>query len=282
MDIVSEKIGYMNGTYMPLREMAIHPYDLGFLRGYAVFDVMPVEQGKPFLWEDHYDRLCRSADALHLILPVNRESYKTILDTLIQKNPSAMKLSLRTVLSGGPSQDSFTPQKGQETFLVCIEETHAYSPSIYTDGVKIITLPFERILPQVKLANHMMAIRDLARREESGAFEELYVMNGLVSEATQSNIFIVRGDVLVTTWDNVLWGITQKLTLHIAEQCGVAVEKRSIALQELLSADEVFITSSSKHIVPVVRVDETIISDGKPGQMTQRLITAFEDFVEHY
>ncbi|MDD2766628.1 MAG: aminotransferase class IV [Candidatus Moranbacteria bacterium] len=282
MDTVLEKIGYINGVYMPLREIAIPPYDLGFLRGYAVFDVMPVEHGKPFLWEDHYERLCRSAEALHLTLPVDRESYNAILDTLIEKNPSALKQSLRTVLSGGPSQDAFTPEKGRETFLVCIEETHIYLPNIYTDGVKIITLSFERILPQVKLANHVMAIRDLARREKNNAFEELYVTNGFISEATQSNIFMVKGNVLVTTWDNVLRGITQKLTLHIAEQCGIVVEKRNITLQELLSADEVFITSSSKHIVPVVRVDEMTIGDGRPGEMTQRLITAFEEFVERY
>ncbi|MFZ2187587.1 MAG: aminotransferase class IV [Candidatus Moraniibacteriota bacterium] len=277
-----EPIGYLNGAFLPLGDITINPYDLGFLRGYAVFDVMPVVNGKPFVWERYYERLCRSAEAFGLRLPVSKEEYKKILDELIARNQAFEKISTRTVLSGGPSHDAFVPEPNQETFLVLAEEAHSYPARMYEEGVKVVTLRYERPLPQAKLANHAIAIRDLPRRRKAGAFEAIYVSGGQISEATQSNLFIVKDGVLSTTWDNVLWGITQGLVLELAEGLGIVTEKRGISLEECLAADEMFITASSKHIMPVIAVDEQTIGTGIPGAMTRQLMTAFENFVKEY
>jgi branched-subunit amino acid aminotransferase/4-amino-4-deoxychorismate lyase len=276
-----EYICYFDGAFLPLSEIALSPYDLGFLRGYAVFDVMPMENGKPFLWDRHFDRLCRSATPLGLSVPVSKESYRGILDELVARNPGE-RLSFRTVLSGGPSSDSFMPQSGQETFLVLAEPVHTYPEEMFVKGVKAITLEYERPLPQVKLANHAIAISDLPRRREAGAFEAIYVSGGEISEASQSNVFIVKDGKLSTTWENVLHGITQGLVLELAEAAGIAAEKRSVTLAELLAADEVFMTGSSKRIVPVVRIDETAIGGGAPGPVTRQLMEAFDAFARAY
>lgn len=281
MGTVRQTVCYFNGIFLPASEIMIDPRDLGFLRGYVVFDVMPVENGKPFLWERHYERLCRSAAALNLRVPVSQVEFGDILKRLITDN-APLKLLLRTVLSGGPSENGFTPEKGKETFLVLAEAVHPYPADIYERGVKAMTLEYERPIPQVKLANHAIAIRDLPRRQEAGAFEAIYINGGQVSEATQSNLFIVKDGRLITTWDNVLWGVTQVLTLELAEKLGIATEKRAISLRELLSADEVFITGSSKRIVPVVRIDDTVIGTSVPGPVTRRLLAAFDDFVRMY
>ena len=169
MSAASETICYFNDAFVPLNEAAISPYDLGFLRGYAVFDMMPVVNGRPFFWERHYERLKRSASALGLAVPVSAPGYKKIIDELIARN-TFREMSLRTVLSGGPSRDGFAPEAHQETFLVLAEEAHQYPQAIYTEGVKMITLAYERPLPQVKLANHAIAIQDLPRRQAAGAF----------------------------------------------------------------------------------------------------------------
>lgn len=281
MQASHQMVCYFNGSFLPLEDIAIDPRDLGFLRGYVVFDVMPVEHGKPFLWERHYERLCRSATTLNLRVPANREEFKGILDQLIGRN-APLALSLRTVLSGGPSASGFVPEAGKETFLVLTEVAHPYPAGIYERGVTAMTLEYERPMPQVKLANHAIAISDLPRRKEAGAFEAIYVSDGQVSEATQSNLFIVRDGRLITTWDNVLWGVTQVLVLELAQELGITTEKRSFSISELFSADEVFITGSSKRIVPVVRIDETVIGAGVPGEMTRRLMAAFDDFVKEY
>lgn len=286
---LKDLICYHDGRFVPLGDISLSPYDLGFLRGYAVFDVMPMENGKPFLWERHFDRLIRSAEALGLSVPATKDEYKSILDTLVERNlprrqagAAAGRLSFRTVLSGGPSPDSFVPQPGQETFLVLAEPAHAYPESMFTEGVKAITLEYERPLPQVKLANHAIAISDLPRRREADAFEAIYVSAGEISEASQSNVFIVKDGVLATTWENVLHGITQGLVLELAEAAGIRAEKRGISLEELLSADEVFMTGSSKRIVPVVRIDEIAVGAGVPGPVTVRLMAAFDEYAKAY
>ncbi len=282
MNELFSPVCYKNGEYLPLGRVSIDPYDLGFLRGYAVFDVMPVENGKAFLWERHFARLCRSAEALHLRVPATEAEYGGILTTLIERNVGLPKFSFRTVLSGGPSGNGFTPEEGRETFLVIAEASHPYPASIYTDGVKVITLEYERPIPQVKLANHVLAIRDLPRRREMSAFETIYINGDKVSEASQSNLFIVKDGTLATTWGNVLWGITQGCIIELAEQEGITVQKRPISREELFSADEVFLTGSSKCVVPVVQIDETAIGSKTPGPITRRLMTALENFIRTY
>lgn len=281
MSTTSQLVCYFNNRFLSYAEVAIDPHDLGFLRGYAVFDVMPVEQGKPFLWERHYERLCQSAEALNLSVAVSKEEFKNILDQLITKNKGT-DISFRTVLSGGPSSSGFVPEAGKETFLVLAESAHPYPADIYERGVTAMTLEYERPMPQVKLANHAIAISDLPRRQEAGAFEAIYISNGQVSEATQSNLFIVKDGELITTWDNVLWGVTQGLVLELAQELGIKTAKRSLRTSELLAADEVFITGSSKRIVPVVRIDETAIGAGVPGEMTRKLMAALDGFVKKY
>ena len=138
------------------------------LRGYTVFDVMPVENGHGFLWERHYDRLCRSAESIGMAVPISREVYGAAIEDLIHQSETA-ELVLRTVLSGGPSENGFAPNPGQETFYILAEERHRLPESVYDEGVKLITLPYERYLPQVKFANHAISIWDLKRRQTEGA-----------------------------------------------------------------------------------------------------------------
>lgn len=282
MDGMPDFFCYFNGEILSCNKISLSPYDLGFLRGYAVFDVMSTENGKPFLWERHFDRLCLSAQALNLRVPVSGDEYRNILNELIIRNQEK-NISFRTVLSGGTSADSFVPQPGEETFLVLAEAAHTYPAKQYEEGVTAITLEYERSLPQVKLANHAIAISDLPRRKEAGAFEAIYVNNGQISEASQSNVFIVKNGSIVTTWENVLHGITQGLVLELAEKISLVAQKGAISLEELMNADEVFVTGSSKRIMPVVRIDERVIgTGGVPGPVTRQLMEALDDFVVHY
>lgn len=274
------KIAYWNSAYVSLSEIRISPYDIGFLRGYGVFDVLPVVNGKPFLWERHFDRLWNSAETLRLDLPVaDKDGWKEILDEIIKKNPECG--SIRTVVSGGPSADSYTPQ-GDETFLVLPEMKTTYPESIYVDGVTVMTLEFARHLPWAKIANHVFAIKNLPEKKKMGAFEMLYVSDGEVFEAATSNIAMVSQGTIVTPKEGVLPGITMNLILELAEKSGMNVESRKISFEEFLSADEVFLTASSKGVVPVIRVDEQNIGMGVPGETTKKLMGIYSDFLKNY
>lgn len=264
---------FWNGAIVDAAEIRISPTDLGMLRGYTIFDVMPVEDGHGFLWERHYDRLCRSAESIGMAVPISKAAYGAAIEDLIRQSGTT-ELSLRTVLSGGPSRNGFSPEPGKETFYILAEERHRIAESVYAAGVKLITLPYERYLPQVKFANHAISIWDLKRRQAEGAFDTLYVSNGLISEASQGNVLIVKDGVLITPRDEVLWGITQGMVMELAEKIGMRTEWRSTTLAETLEADEVLLTGSSKGIVPVVQIDDTVIGDGQPGPYAASLSRA--------
>lgn len=272
---------YQNGTFCDESDICISPRDLGLLRGYGVFDVMPVYRGRPFQLPWHYARLTRSAEILRLRLPVDEIRFSEIITELIRQ-AGETEVIIRTVLSAGPSTDGFRPMPGQENLFMLVEPTHPLNPSVYRDGVSLITLEFERSLPQVKFANHAIAIQDLDRRDAAGAYETLYVSRGMVSECSQSNLFWVKDGSLSTTWDNVLWGITQRLVIELAEARGKKTAQKSVSLSELLQADEVFITGSSKAIVPVVSIDGQLIGKGTVGPITIELMAAYQQYRDQY
>lgn len=270
---------FYKGKIVAVDTITLSPSDLGMLRGFTIFDVMVVEHGRAFLWERHYDRLVSSAQSMGLVVPLDKAAYGKALAELIAASPT-QELVLRTVLSGGPSENGFTPESGRETFYILTEARHRLPESVYQEGVKLITLPYERYLPQVKFANHAISIWDLGRRKREGAFDTLYVANGVISEASQGNVLLVQDGSLVTPREEVLWGIVQGIVMELAAASGIPTEWRSIVLEELLAADEVLLTGSSKGIVPVVRVNEHVIGDGKPGPMSVRLSAVYTKYID--
>lgn len=270
---------FYKGKIVAVDTITLSPSDLGMLRGFTIFDVMVVEHGRAFLWERHYDRLVSSARSMGLVVPLDKAAYGKALAELIAASPT-QELVLRTVLSGGPSENGFTPESGRETFYILTEARHRLPESVYQEGVKLITLPYERYLPQVKFANHAVSIWDLGRRKRERAFDTLYVADGVISEASQGNVLLVQDGSLVTPREEVLWGIVQGIVMELAAASGIPTEWRSIALEELLAADEVLLTGSSKGIVPVVRVNEHVIGDGKPGPMSVRLSAVYTKYID--
>ena len=270
---------FCNGNVVSANQIVLSPSDLGMLRGFTIFDVMVAERGRAFLWERHYDRLAASARSIGLTVPLDKPAYGKALAQLIEASPTP-ELVLRTVLSGGPSENGFAPEPGRETFYILTEERHRLPESVYREGVKLITLPYERYLPQVKFANHAVSIWDLERRKREGAFDTLYVADGNISEASQGNVFLVKDGVLVTPREEVLWGIVQGLVMELAEAAGISTEWRSISLEELLMADEVLLTGSSKGIVPVVDIDGRIIGTGRPGAICTELRVAYARYID--
>lgn len=275
-----ESFGYWDGRIVPVGEIQIAPQDLGVLRGYGVFDVMRTENGKPFLLDKHWARLENSAATLGLKLPVSKDGYMDILRQLIEKNGFPQS-SIRTVLTGGPSSDAFLPE-GHETFFILVTPFHDLDERYFTEGAKVMTLDFNRHLPQAKITQYVAAIKNAKRKREMDALEILYVRDGKALEASTSNFAIFFGDTLVTPKQDILLGITRDLTLRLARESGFAVEEREITWDEVLRADEMLLTATNKYIVPVVKVDEHVIGDGTPGARTKKLLQVMREFAAGY
>lgn len=273
-------IYYLNGTYLPATDATLPLNDLGIVRGYGVFDLLRTYDGVPFKLREHVARLQRSASAIGLQLPWESAELEAIaLDTYARNDlPNA---TIRIVVTGGESANFMTPP-ATPSLAILIEPVAPSSPQEYEAGVKLVSVEMARFLPHVKSLNYIGAIMAMQVASPAGAVEALYRdPAGYVSECTRSNLFAFRGDQLITPQQEILAGITRAVVLEIAAD-SFAVSESLVHYQELLASDEVFITSSTKEILPVVQIDGQIIGSGKPGPRTNHLMAQFRAYVEQY
>lgn len=260
---------YIDGSFVPAEQAVIPVDDLAVLRGFGVFDLVRTYNGKPFFLKEHLERLHHSAAEIGLHVPWSHsELNEIVLDTLAKNNyPES---NIRIVVTGGSSPDFTTPQD-KPRLLVLVSPMPKLPESWYTDGVKLITRVTDRFKPGVKSINYIPATVALEEARRKGAIEALYLdREGYVLEGTTSNIFIFKENKLVTPGRDILSGITRKVTLDVATT-HFDVQIRDISRQELLGADEVFITGTNKGLVPVVQVDDARIGSGRPGPLTAKL-----------
>ena len=263
-------IYYIDGSFVSSDRAVIPVDDLAVLRGFGVFDLVRTYGGKPFFLKEHIERLRHSANQIGLHFPWTTEALLDIVLETLRRN-SHKESSIRMVVTGGSSPDFMTPQN-KPRLLVLISPVPILPEAWYSEGVKIITRMTERFKPGVKSINYIPATVALEEARKRGAVEALYLdRQDFVLEGTASNVFAFSGEKLITPGRDILSGITRQVVLNVAKE-QFTVQIRDISRQELLSADEVFITGTSKGVVPVIQVDETTIGNGKPGPLTRQLI----------
>lgn len=266
--------GYINGDVVLEEDIRINPRDIGILRGYAVFDVMPIFNKNPFLSLEHWERLARSANTLSLTLPISFEQWVAVIKDLLQKN-DLQNASVRTVLTGGVSENAFEPNLTQLTFYVLMDVWREIPLEWFRKGVDVITKPYMRKFPEAKTVDYVFPISYLAEKKARGAVEIIYLSDGNLLEASTSNACIVSKGKIISPKIKVLGGITKKHVLSLAREMGFIVEERDVSASEMFAADELFLTGSYKNILPVVRVDEQNIGDGIVGNVTKKIAQAF-------
>lgn len=248
----------------------LHAQDIGLIRGYGVFDFFRTVNGVPLFGERYLDRFIRSAERAYLPLPYAKNELNDIIDELIRKN-ELIDGGVRMVLSGGLSENHFTPSGGS-LFIFC--ELLSMPPSEkYERGVALQSVDYVRPMAEIKTTNYALPCM-LSKKWKEGNIEDvLYYHQGKVSESSRSNLFMVKEGKLHTPKSDILHGITREQVIALADEVAV----RDIYLDEILEADEVFITSTTKRILPVTRIDDKKIGPGKPGPITMDLLFAFTD-----
>jgi len=231
--------------------------------------------GKPYTIREHIERLERSAEAIGLSLKWSRDEIEAIVLETLKRNPDVDEANIRIIVTGGSSPDFLTPQ-GSPRLLVLVTEIPPIPPESYRNGVKLITVNQEREVPEAKSLSYIPATLALKEAKRHHAVEALYVdKKRFVNEGTTSNLFAFIKGRLVTPKENVLKGITREVILSLAETM-FEIDLRPIPLEELLHADEVFITGTNKGVVPVIQIDTTPIGDGRIGKRTRQLIKALD------
>ncbi len=263
------KFASVNGEIVPAYRASIGVTDLGLLRGYGMFDFMLVKNGQPLFVEDYLDRFWRSAYQLQLEVPFSREQLKAHIAQLIEAN-GLDDASIRLVLTGGYAADGYSPS-GNANLVILEHEYPVYHAGKYEEGIKLLLHEFQRQFPTVKTTNYVVGILMREQLRKAGADDLLFHFNGLITETTRANFFIVLpNDLIITAGEGILEGITRKHTLMLARK-HYQVEERQPSLEELNVAKEAFITSSTKRIMPVVQVGDVVIGNGKPGPVGAHL-----------
>ena len=269
---------YAGGRWVHPNEATLSVNDIAVLRGYSVFESMRTYDRRPFHLEEHLLRLYRSAVLIELDIPWSRQYIADVVRETIARN-SYRHAAIRLLVTGGESEDGVLPS-GKPTLVVLITPLGERDMEQFARGYWLITTGLQRVSPEAKTANYVAAVRALKEAERRGAADALFVNEqGHVLEGTRSNFFIFRSDTLVTPREGILIGVTRNVVLELARG-RFAIEERPILLDELALAGEAFITSSSREITPVVRIDDLMIGSAKPGLRTYELEQRFIELVE--
>lgn len=269
----------VNGEIVESSKASLLVNDLSILRGYGIFDFFLAFEGKPLFFDDYLSRFRQSAEKMGLDMPFGKSDLKEKILELIGKN-EMQEAGIRLVLTGGYALDGYTPLGSN--LLILIQPLPAQQKEKYENGAKLILHTYQREIPEVKTINYITGIWLRNKIKEAGAIESLYESSGYIRECARSNVFFVFPNrKLVTPGKDILFGITRKQILHLAEG-HYEIEEREIHQSEIRHASEVFITGTLKSVLPIVAIDDVVIGDGKPGPVAAHLAGLFAGHVKNY
>lgn len=272
-----KSLHFLNGQLVNEDDLLISPRDLGYSRGYAVFEFMMTSKGRPFMLEKHIDRLYRSCQEISLNLPWPKELIADWVVRTLKANESVEgEKVMRVTISGGPSL-TLSPAK-IPTIVIMVDQRIPSPPEDYANGVHVLLSEFQRYEPQAKTNNYIEAIRQFISIPND-IDDVIYYSGGMVREGTKCNVFAVINGSLVTPKTGILEGVTRDIIINEL-QLSVPAEARDFSVQELLGASEVFITATGKEIMPVTKLNNVPVGDGSVGPMTREAMSKFRSFFE--
>ena len=280
-----EKI-FLNGSFVTPTRARISVFDRGFLYGDGLFETMRAYWGKVFRLQDHLDRLFRSAKGIELSIPYTQGELKNIIKRVLKIN-GLSQAYIRLTVSRGISEPGLISQpKSPATVVVVAREFKPLSSSQYRKGWRAIVVKNRQNqaspLSRLKSLNFLNNI--LARKEaEEKRVDEGILLNtlGEVSEASTSNIFLVKRGIVVTPPEEsgLLPGITRGVVLELTKNLGLKTCYRKVSLDDLMGAEEAFLTNSLIEVMPLVGIEGQRIGKGKPGPVTQSIHKAYQALV---
>lgn len=252
---------FVNGEFVSEEKAVLHVSDLSIQRGYGIFDFFKVVNGAPVFLDEHLERFYSSAKEMRLANDYSKDQFKKIVFELLQKN-YVDDSGVRITLTGGYSADGY--QLLKPNLIISLRSFAPQTKEQFEEGIKLVTYEHQRQLPHVKTIDYLMSIYLQPFIKQNNADDLLYYKNEIVSECPRSNFFIVtHDDKIVTPSKNILKGVIRMKLIEIAKQ-KFEVEEREITIEEVKTAREAFITSTTKNILPVHRVDDYFFPKQNP------------------
>ena len=278
----------LDGQVLSSEEARVSVFDRGFLYGDSVFETIRTYGGRPFELEAHLVRLARSAERVHIVLPCSLDQLAEEVCRVVNA-ASNSESYIRVMVTRGSGELGLAPDLAVEPLrVVIVTSLQPPSAEAYRDGIRVVSFRTRRTADATaaagaKVANYLVSVLAVREAKARGADEALVVDgDGCVVEGATSNVFAILQGALVTPPEDagILPGITRARLLRAAEQLEVHIQLRRLTLEELQGADEVFISSSVREVLPVVAVDDVQIGDGRPAPMTLQLHHQFRKNVK--
>ncbi len=275
---------YVNGEYLPETEASISIFDRGFLMADGVYEVTSVLGGKLIDFDGHAERLKRSLDELQMEHPVSDEELLAIHRELVARNEVVDGGGYLQITRGAPGDRDFVfpdPAETKPTVVLFTQSKPGLAESPQAQvGIKVISIDDLRWgRRDIKTVQLLYPSMGKMMAKAAGCDDAWLVEDGMVTEGTSNNAYIVKGGKIITRQlsNDILHGITRAAVLRFAQEAQMEVEERSFSIEEAQNADEAFFTSASAFVMPVVEIDGATLGDGVPGPVAARLREIYLD-----
>ncbi|WP_019415099.1 branched-chain-amino-acid transaminase [Paenisporosarcina sp. TG20] len=278
---------FLGEKFVKKEDAVVSVYDHGFLYGDGVFEGIRVYSGNVFRLEEHLKRLYESAQSIMLNIPYTKEEMVQIIVETIRKN-ELDSAYIRVVVSRGKGSLGLDPSSCfQPRVIVIAEKLALFAQELYRTGLRIGSVATRRsrpdvLSPQVKSLNYLNNILVKIEANQAGVDEALMLNDqGYVTEGSADNIFIIKNGTIITppVYLGALEGITRNAIMDLAKKNGYEVKESPFTRHDVYVADEVFLTGTAVEVIAVIEVDRRVISDGKPGKITNHLLSEFRNLV---
>ena len=266
-------IGFAINQYLSVSDINLAADAIAVNRGYGAFDFFGVINGTGFYFERHLDRFFNSMQLMRLHINFSKSEVKSIIERLFERNN---KSNFYIKLFAYPLKD-FSGKKIQSELFVLPVMMPVDNSFDYKNGVKLISKEYQRFLPEAKSTNYLPLVYWQNEISDAKAADVLYYSQGSIRESSRGNVFLVLNGEVLTPGSKILRGITRSVVMDLLNDNGVSVIEKEIPFGLMLKADEIFLSSTTKKILPVTQVDENTISNGSVGQVSSLLIQKFEE-----
>lgn len=259
-------------------QSVISTYDTAIVRGYGVCDFISVHNGKALFKDEHIERFINSQNIVRLEPQYTADQLSQAIDAVINEN-NLTNQSIKLIRTGGLTIDGIHQTTAGNT-IVQPEDLTVVPDDVIKKGIAVATYKHEREFPEAKTLAYITRLIIQSDLESKNFSEVLYHNGTNVLEASTSNVFIVKNGEVITPKQGVLHGITRRHVIDCAKTA-YTVRERAITLQELFDADEVFITATNKKVMPIIRIDDTPVGNGTPGDITLHLFDLYNESRSH-
>lgn len=261
-------LGFFNGSYISLDEITVPITNFSINRGYGAYEFFEIINRRPFFLDRHIARLKNSLKLLRLENK-HTDNLVEISQQLIEKNNFDKGFIKILVLP----KNAKNPERMDSNLYVFPVKYWTFTNENYRQGMNLILQEYQRFLPEAKSTNYLPGQYLQYEIDNSLSVDVLFHCNKVVLETSRGNIFMIKDNQLLTPKQNILHGITRSLIMEIAQQQNIPFFEKNICLNDLYAADEVFISSTSKQVMPIVKIHEQVINDGTPGRYSKMLLS---------